>query len=301
LFWIGQLGLEPAWQVSKGADVVVGLIDTGVDATEPDLAGAVAPGAEFPDLGAGTGDPHGHGTTMALLIRGAAPEAKILPVRLNGGASEANDAIRWAVDHGAKVINLSLGRSSGQSDVYDAGLAYARSHDVVVVAAAGNVATDTGVTSPADREGVLAVSAVDRAGRFREDVSVQGTSVDLAAPGVEITTSRRGESGPTSGTSQAAALVSGVAALVRSRYPDLDAAEVAERLTGTAKDAGTPGHDPRYGYGIVDPVAALAEPDSPGRWAWPLAGGLVLAAGAVVFFVVRRHPRAGRRTAPQRR
>ena len=305
-YWVEQLGLPQAWRVSEGAGVRVGLIDTGVTA-EPDLAGAVLPGADFPDLGAPTGDAIGHGTTMALLIagrgisggtRGVAPKAEILPARLNGGADEAIAAVRWAVDQGAKVVNISLGNGSGHSDAYDEALNYARDHDVVVVAAAGNAGEDTGVTSPADRPGVLAVSAVDRTGKFSEDVSVSGPEVSFAAPGVDISTSRTGEKAPTSGTSQAAALVSGVVALVRSRYPDLTAAQVTDQLAGTAKDFGTPGRDSLYGFGLIDPVAALAKPPAPGAKAgaggsswWWIAGIGLLAVLVIAAWAWRRRAR----------
>lgn len=296
-YWADQLDLPRAWALSEGAGVRVGLIDTGV-AAEADLDGAVLPGADFPDLGAPAGDAIGHGTTMALLIagrgtagtRGVAPKAEILPARLTGGPADAVAAVRWAVDQGAKVLNLSLG-TTGRTTEYDEAVNYARDHDVVVVAAAGNAGEDREVTSPADRPGVLAVSAVDRTGKFRDDVSVSGPEVSFAAPGVDIPTSRHGEKAPTSGTSQAAAIVSGVVALVRSRYPDLTAAQVADQLARTAKDLGPPGRDSEYGYGLVDPVAALAtEPDGTGTPWWLFALGALggVAVLAAAFLVIRR-------------
>ncbi|HWO65580.1 MAG TPA: S8 family serine peptidase [Umezawaea sp.] len=294
-YWIDQLGLDRAWSTSDGTGVLVGLVDTGVDADDPGLAGALLPGTQFPDLGSGSVDARGHGTTMALLIAGrgvdggtvgVAPGARIVPARLDGGPADAEAAIRWVVDRGAKVVNLSLGTAGG-SAAYDEGLRYAREHDVVVVAAAGNAATDVRVTSPADRRGVLAVSAVDRDGAFGEDVSVRGPEVALAAPGIGIATSRRGGARPTSGTSQAAAIVSGVAALVRARFPDLAADDVVRRLTATARDAGPPGRDERYGFGVVDPVAALAPPPPSAVRSvgppWLPAGGLVVALGVLAF------------------
>jgi type VII secretion-associated serine protease mycosin len=299
-YWADQLGLSRAWALSEGAGVRVGLVDTGV-AAEPDLDGAVRPGADFPDLGAPAGDTIGHGTTMALLIagrgtagtRGVAPKAEILPARLTGGPADAVAAVRWAVDQGAKVVNLSLG-SGGRTTGYDEAVNYARDHDVVVVAAAGNAGEDREVTSPADRPGVLAVSAVDRAGQFRDDVSVSGPEVAFAAPGVDISTSRPGEKAPTSGTSQAAAIVSGVVALVRSRYPELTAAQVTDQLARTARDLGPPGRDNEYGYGLIDPVAALStEPAVDGGTPWwviapATAGGVAVLAAAFLLFRRRR-------------
>ncbi|WP_188316829.1 S8 family serine peptidase [Solihabitans fulvus] len=321
-FWIGQLGLERAWQLSKGTGVTIGLVDTGVNADLPDLTDAVLPGREFPELGAGPRDEQGHGTEMALLIAGrghndsdgtlgVAPEAKILPAKLNGGGTDVNSAIRWVVDHGATVVNLSLGSGTAHTADYDDGLRYAQEHDVVVVAAAGNSRTDRGVTSPADRPGVLAVSAVDRTGAFRPEVSVQGPEVALAAPGVDLTTANSPRA--SRGTSEAAALVSGVAALVRARFPKLTAANVVARLTGTAARPGGRGRDEQYGFGVVDPVGALTADVPPvdrnplgtlverspttveatGRPVWPwVAGGLVALAAALGTIVFLRRQSA---------
>jgi subtilisin family serine protease len=291
-FWVGQLGLDEAWATSRGAGVAVAVIDTGVDSSHPDLAGRVLPGAEFPELGTGGRDLLGHGTDVAALIAGragVAPEAEVLPVKLTGGSADAEAAVRWAADHGAKVINLSLGGSAGR---YDEGLRYAAKRDVLVVVAAGNTGVDQGVTPLARTAGVLAVSAVDRNGAFRPDVSVAGPEVALAAPGVDITTSR----GDRSGTSYAAAIVAGTAALVRAKYPELTAPEVAELLKSTATDAGPTGQDPQYGFGIIDPVRALAGPphsNAAGVWAWSLGG----IAGTVVAGSVIRRKVIGKRRA----
>ncbi|WP_052684287.1 S8 family serine peptidase [Lentzea aerocolonigenes] len=253
--WRDQLGLDRAHELSTGAGVVVGVVDTGVAR----FSDAVLPGADFPDLGAEAPDPHGHGTAMARLVLEVAPNATVLPARLNGGPADVNAALRWVVDEGAGVVNLSLGGTPGSS-VYDEGLRYAREHDVVVVAAAGNASVDSRVTSPADRDGVLAVSAVDEHGEFRPDVSVEGPEIFLAAPGVDVAA---GQDVPRRGTSQAAAVVSGTVALVRARFPELSATEVTDRLARTATDAGAPGRDPRFGFGLVNPRAALAgEPAS---------------------------------------
>jgi hypothetical protein len=282
-YWIGQLDLERAWSMAKGDGVVVGLVDTGVDPTAPGLGNAVLPGRQFPDLGAGTADSDGHGTQMAQLIVGVAPRAKILPAKLDGGAADANDAIRWVVDHGATVVNLSAGSGSPGLTVFDDGIEYARRHDVVVIASAGNSPTDPGVVSPADRPGVVAVSAVDSTGTFRADISVQGPAVALAAPGVDML--------GRSGTSEAAAVVSGVTALVRSKFPSDSADEVVNRLTTTATDRGAPGRDPRYGYGIVNPVRALSAPEPGHPFWWWLGGGvavLAAAVGGVLWWRARR-------------
>jgi serine protease len=316
-YWIDQLGLPRAWQLSRGDGVTVGVLDTGVDRDLPDLSGAVLPGRAFPDLGNGVNDAWGHGTAVAMLVAGrgrsgatigVAPHATILPVTTAGTAETVDQAIRWLVDQHVKVINLSVGRpgtSGGDaSPVFDAALRYAGEHDVVVVAAAGNSSQDAGVVSPANRPGVVAVSAVDRSGAFRPEISVEGPEVALSAPGADMVTAtevRAGELGP-DGTSYSAALVTGVFALVRARFPGLGAAEVVRLVESTARDAGPPGRDPRYGYGVVDPVAALmASPPTPTRvaspaghrrrrWVLPVAGGVVAVAlvGAALLRFRRR-------------
>jgi subtilisin family serine protease len=162
------------------------------------------------------------------------------------------------------VINMSVGRSrvTGRSAaLFNDAIQYATRHGVVVVAAAGNSSQDRAVVTPANLPGVVAVSAVDRTGRFRPDVSVSGAEVALTAPGVGIVTAdeaeRNGRPLSPNGTSYSAALVSGVIALVRAKYPDLPAADLVNLVLTTARPAGPEGRDPEYGYGIVDPVAAL--------------------------------------------
>jgi subtilisin family serine protease len=303
-YWIPQLKLEQAWQLSNGAGVRVGVVDTGVNSDHPDLTGAVLPGKAFPELEDGLRDSRGHGTNVAVLIagrgaiRGVAPEAMVLPAKFTGGGRAANDAIIWAVDNGAKVINLSLGGHSraGEPEPYDAGLRYAKEHDVVLVAAAGNAATDRQVVSPANRPGVVAVSAVDSSGRFRPDISVAGPEVALAAPGTGMPLQ------PGNGTSYAAAIVSGAAALVRAKFPDLDAASVVDRLTTTARKPSPGDRDPQYGYGVVDPVAALTAPLGESTdFPWLPAGipmAVALCAGS--WWFLRRRRRTSRRASPRR-
>ncbi len=315
--WIGRLNLARAWTLSTGSGVTVGVLDTGVDVDHPNLAGAVLPGRAFPELGQGVRDTSGHGTAVAMIIagrgrngatRGIAPDAKVLPVTTTGTSDAVHDAVRWLVDQRVGVINMSVGRSraTGRSAaLFDDAIQYAAQHDVVVVAAAGNSGEDTAVATPANRPGVLAVSAVDRDGRFRPDVSVSGPEIALAAPGVDMATVTevRATGQPLSphGTSYSAAIVSGAIALVRARYPELPAADVVRRILATAAPAGPSGRDPEYGEGIVDPVAALtAEPPgqapaAPTRPPWGLV--LVIAAlltglvGATLIRRRRRRPR----------
>lgn len=277
-YWLDTLDLPEAWEISRGAGVVVAVVDQGVRPEHPDLAGALVPGTSFDGPGRAV-DPFYHGTTVAVVLAGrghdgdsgtlgVAPEAMVMPVTTGSIVEGAFDGIRWAVDHGATVINVS-GKSPSQGGVeggFDEVLAYAEAHDVVVVAGAGN-SDSVLVGNPARGRGVIAVSAVDATGTFRPDVSVQGPEVELAAPGVDIMVSQRKDGVllpyTVSGTSFSGPMVAGTAALIRSRYPELNAASVVQRLITTATDAGPPGHDPQYGYGIVNPVAALTADVAP--------------------------------------
>ncbi|HEY8474281.1 MAG TPA: type VII secretion-associated serine protease mycosin [Natronosporangium sp.] len=274
---LDPLGAEQAWQHSTGAGVLVAVLDSGVDADHPDLAGRVIAGHDFVDGSTdGRVDPVGHGTTVASQIVGGgdpaiglAPDATILPVRVLDeqnryrNAATVADGVRWAVDHGAQVINLSLGGTQDSAALADA-LAYAMDHDVVVVACTGNLTGDgnTRVWYPAREPGVVAVAGITYVDGepARWPSSLTGSATVLTAPAVVTGAQAGGGYRDVQGTSFAAALVTGVAALIRSRYPELSAGDVVNRLVVTAQDAGEPGRDPVYGFGTVDPVAALTAP-----------------------------------------
>ncbi|QGN46447.1 type VII secretion-associated serine protease mycosin [Micromonospora sp. WMMD558] len=273
---IDALRATTAWRTSTGSGVIVAVIDSGVDASHPDLAGQVLPGLDLVDpQGAGDPDPVGHGTTVAGLIAGRnddsrgvvglAPEARILPVRVLDAKNRYDDAmvvakgVRWAVDNGARVINLSLGGSS-DSAALAAALDYAFARDVVVVACTGNVATSTNskVWYPAREPGVLAVSGLDRDSENLWSGAITGRQTVLTAPATGLVGARSpGGYWRVQGTSFAAPLVAATAALVRARYPQMSAGDVVNRLLATARDIGPTGRDERFGYGLVDPVAAL--------------------------------------------
>ncbi|WP_232050654.1 type VII secretion-associated serine protease mycosin [Actinoplanes sp. OR16] len=273
------LDLANAWSYADGAGVTVAVIDSGVDAHHPDLEGQVLPGIDLVNTKADTvTDPVGHGTTVAGLIAGrndddagvigVAPKAKILPIRVLDEENRYDDAlivaqgVRWAVDNGAKVINLSLG-GSGSSATLAAALDYAFAKDVVVIACTGNAsasssADNTGVWYPAREPGVIAVAGMERDGSTLWDGSITGRETVLTAPATNLVGAR----GPddywrVQGTSFAAPMVSGAAALIRSRWPDMPAGEVVNRLIKTADDRGEPGRDPVFGFGLVNPTAAL--------------------------------------------
>lgn len=283
---------EKVWKTSQGAGVTVAVIDTGVDASQPDLTGQVLPGKDF----SGAGDPHkddnGHGTAMASLIAGhghgvnnssgimgLAPEAKILPVRTGGSGSklETNEwaaGVRYAVDQGAEVINLSFIDTSAYPGSKGAkAIAYAQEHNVVVVAGTGN---DGGtVNYPAALPGVVAVSGVDKDLTFWSHSNTG--NVTVAAPGVEVAqadpTTKSGYA-VADGTSGSTAYVSAIVALLRSKYPDLTAGQIINRLVKSAsfvnyKDKTAP--DKELGYGIARPGTALTMNIPKGSKEGPLA------------------------------
>jgi membrane-anchored mycosin MYCP len=280
---IARLGLERAWELSTGAGVTVAMVDSGVDAQQPKLGGALVPGYDFVSTQAppgfsrqfgGLGDcgDNGatHGTAVAGLIAaragrddrvvGVAPGARIASVRIVDGVGNSSTqliaaAIRSAAELG-QVLNLSLAVPVDYPVIRQA-IQYARSRDVVVVAAAGNESSGSGAKwYPAAYPGVLAVAALKLDGSPLQE-SNSGPWIRIAAPGEGLTAPAAvtGYVGVT-GTSFATALVSGVAALVRARFPRLPAAAVIARLAGTAVPLGAT-HDDRVGAGIVDPFAAL--------------------------------------------
>ncbi|GAB3149405.1 type VII secretion-associated serine protease mycosin [Micromonospora sonneratiae] len=273
---LDKLDAKAAWRLSTGQDVTVAVIDSGVDGTHPDLAGQVLPGIDLvhPDGGDGRTDPVGHGTTVAALIAGRnddsrgvaglAPNAKILPVRVLDEQNRYDDAlivaegVRWAVDHGAKVVNLSLG-GSGDSAALAAALDYAFARDVVVIACTGNIttATNSRVWYPAREPGVVAVSGLDRDTDRLWSGAITGTETVLTAPATGLLGARPGGYWRVQGTSFAAPLVAASAALLRAKWPNMSAGSVINRLVQTARDLGPDGRDDRFGFGLVDPVAAL--------------------------------------------
>ncbi|HEY0718350.1 MAG TPA: S8 family serine peptidase, partial [Streptosporangiaceae bacterium] len=287
---LGAISAPAAWPVTRGSGVTVAVLDTGVDASVPDLAGSVTTGPDE-TLGVdppGYQPPHLHGTYIASLIAGhgsgaghrsgvigVAPAARILSVRVildetEPGFAEfadesANDdaigtGIRYAVGHGAGVINMSLGSTAPTRDLR-AALAYAATRGVVVVAAAGNDgAAQHGYTPfsyPAAFPGVIAVAAVSLRGD-RAAFSDDNSSVVLSAPGVNVVGAGPGGSYlEADGTSPASAFVAGVAALIRARYPKLTPFQVERAMVSSATRRPYGGYSPGTGFGEVDAPAAL--------------------------------------------
>ncbi len=269
---LGFLNVAEAQRYSQGEGVTVAVIDTGVDATHPDLAGSVLTGTET--FVGGTGDGHtdsdGHGTAMAGLIAGhghgagsgvlgIAPKALVLPIRSTNGLRSDHAAIArgidYAVAHHAAVVCIAIGVQDFDDERQAVESALAAG--VVLVAAAGNKPGDLFVVHPAAYPGVIAAAGVDQKGTHA-DASVTGPEVVLAAPAVHVMSAySNGTYTFGTGTSDATAIIAGAAALVRSRYPSLSGAEVVRRLTTTATDKGVPGRDEEYGYGVVNLVDAL--------------------------------------------
>jgi len=283
---LDALHVAEAQKISTGTGVVVAVVDTGVNGKQPELTNTLLPGIDTARGFTGNGqlDGDGHGTGIATLIAGhgtgpgnrdgilgIAPGANILPI-CTAGPSDDNDAtadgVDWAVDHHAKVINLSFGGYT--TDKWEKALDKALAADIVVVAATGNTGERTEVSFPATYPGVLAVTGSNREGEV-DGFSLTGPRTDLTAPSKSIPVpDGKGGYQIVDGTSVSAALVSGVVALVRAKYPNLSAREVIHRIEATADDRGAPGRDGQYGWGIVNPLRALTE-DVPPLSASPTA------------------------------
>jgi Subtilisin-like serine proteases len=281
-YWLDEYGIRDAWSVTRGAGVTIAIIDTGIARGIADLGGAVIGGADFSGRGSADGQtPVGpqsqHGTLVASLaagrgtgptsgVIGSAPEASLLAISVGFGATAVDpdrqiaDAVIWAVDHGADVINMSLTRNTlDWPESWDEAFLHAAAHDVVVVAAAGNRASGTvEVGAPATMPGVLTVGGVDERGVASWDASSQGITIGVAAPSEELVgVTPAGRYVTWAGTSGATPIVAGAVALVRAAHPDLDAANVIQRIVATARDAGPPGADFTYGFGYLDAYAAV--------------------------------------------
>ncbi|MDP4015215.1 MAG: S8 family peptidase [Candidatus Nanopelagicales bacterium] len=267
---LDMLGAEDAWSAATGNGVVVAVIDTGVDGSHPDLSGALVSGYNArTDQGDSTSpatDQHGHGTHVAgtiaaragngIGIAGLAPDASVMPVKVlgadgSGYTSDVAEGIVWAVDHGAAVLNMSLG--GGSSSVMEAAVEYAVDEGATLVAAAGNDGSSSPFY-PAAYPGVLSVAAINSSGE-RASWSNYGSTLDLAAPGVSVLSTLPGSTYASwSGTSMASPHVAASAALILELAPTSD---VGYLLTSTALDLGSTGWDIYYGHGGVRPRVAL--------------------------------------------
>ncbi len=248
---LAKVNAPAAWKLTTGSsETIVAVIDTGVDFSHPDLQGAFVPGYDFVNHDDDPSDDHGHGTMVAGVIAarsnnriggaGACSRCSVMPVKViaGTGAGQAADVaagISWAVDHGARVLNLSFVLSSPDDGVAQA-IEYARSRGAVVVAAAGN-AGNADATFPANLPGVIGVTGTDGSDARYEWASY-GSWVRLAAPGCSQSTAPGGGYGDFCGTSSSAAFVSGLAGLARSFAADASADAVAAALAANAVPVG---------------------------------------------------------------
>jgi type VII secretion-associated serine protease mycosin len=263
----------PGWDVTRGSeDVVVAVIDTGVDINHPDLKGRTAEGINIVSQQNDPLDDVGHGTHVAGIISalvnnregvaGISWYNKIMPVKVldetgAGTTYSVAQGIIWAADHGAKVINMSLGNYADAQFLHDA-IRYAFDKDVVLIAASGNDNTER-PGYPAAYPEVFAVAATDSK-QQKASFSNYGDYIDAAAPGVNIaSTYPDNHYAALSGTSMASPHVTALAALIRSANPLLKNTEVMDIMRQTAIDLGDRGKDKYYGYGQIDIVKAVSQ------------------------------------------
>jgi subtilisin family serine protease len=263
---LAKLRLPEAHALSRGANVTIAVIDSGIDVAHPELKDAIA--ESFDALGAKEG-PHVHGTGIAGAIvsharlMGSAPKARILAIRAFGAAASGAEStsfvilksLDFAAMHGAQIVNMSF---AGPKDpLVERGIAAAATKGMVLVAASGNAGPKSPPLYPAANPNVIAVSATDAHDRLFP-ASNRGGHIAVSAPGVDIfLPAPGGKYQMTSGTSFSAAYISGLAALMMERNPQLAPAEVRATLTKTARDLGLPGRDDLFGAGEADAFSAV--------------------------------------------
>ena len=271
-----RMSVNSAWDVTRGDGVVIGVLDTGVDGTHPDLQGKlVSMGRDFVNNDYNATDDHGHGTHVSGIaaaatnngvgVAGIGYNARVLPVKVlsssgSGSYSAIASGITWAADNGARIINLSLG-GPGSSTTLDQAIAYAWNKGVVIVAAAGNENTSS-PTYPASSANVIGVCATDQADA-KASFSNYGINVDVCAPGVNIWSTVRGGSYQAwDGTSMASPNAAGVAALVAAAHPTWTNSQIKQALENTTDNIGSSTY---FGRGRLNAARAVgaATPGQP--------------------------------------
>lgn len=276
-----------AWQCRKvGQDIVVAVIDTGVDLDHPDLEANIIPGTSFVQDVPSPDDDHGHGTHVAGIVAavannggaiGVSPRAKIMPIKVlddegNGSMFEVAKGIIWAAENDADIINLSLGMRVNSSFMDDA-INQAYEQGILLVAAAGNCGNDSFAyfnctyqdqpTYPGAYPKVMAVASTDRHDQ-QSSFSNQGDYIEVAAPGSDISSTYfDGRYQVLSGTSQATPHVAGLAALMWAEYPDLTAQQIRTHIHQSTDDLGPDGKDTTYGHGRINIGRAIDTLTSP--------------------------------------
>jgi len=266
---LDRMAVADAHRLAQGAKVKVALVDTGLDDAHPELQGVIA--GRFDALGTDATGTLGHGTALAGAIvakstlRGISPSAELLAARAFGSAAgtaaqgtsfQILQALDWAAEQGARVLNLSF--AGPQDRLMGRSLEGARTRKIIAVAAVGNAGPGTPPLYPAAEPSVLAVTATDASDAVFNRANT-GRQIAIAAPGVDVIAAAP-EKGYTfsSGTSMAAAHVSGLVALMLERNPELDLAGVRRVLAATAQDLGPKGPDTIFGAGRVNAAAAVA-------------------------------------------
>jgi subtilisin family serine protease len=277
---VDKIDAEKVWPLGNTADPVkVGIIDTGISNKHPDLLPNIKDGVNTINPYKSWNDDNGHGSHVAGIVAalnndigvvGVGPQIdlyaiKVLNANGSGYLSDVIEGIEWAISNKMDIINLSLGTSADSQTLHDA-ISAAKNAGIVIVAAAGN--NGGPVLYPAAYPEVIAVSATDESDNLAS-WSSRGPEIDLSAPGVSIYSTYKGTSYATlSGTSMAAPHVTGAAALVLNSPVGTydfnsngkwDPDEVKQKLQDTAKDLGTPGFDPLYGWGRVDAFSAATQ------------------------------------------
>ncbi|WP_460944095.1 S8 family peptidase [Okibacterium endophyticum] len=284
-YWLESYGVSAAWNTTRGEGTTIAVIDTGIAAGPAEFNGAVVGGFDASGVGSpdgrtpvGSASENPHGSWVASLaagrgngesngVIGTAPAANLLSISVGFGSSgstvpfdeQVAEGVRWAVDNGADVINMSLTTNTKDwPESWDDAFLYAYENNVVIVAAAGNRGSGTDVVgAPATIPGVLTVAGVNKDGAASEGASTQGITLGVAAPSEELVgASPDGSYVQWAGTSGASPIVAGIAALVIAAHPDLDTANVINRIVSTARPA-PDGNALLYGNGYVDAAAAV--------------------------------------------
>lgn len=264
---LNKVNAPVAWDLGQGSGVTVAILDSGVEASHPDLAAQMVPGYNFFDNNNNTADVYGHGTAVAGVaaaasnngvgVAGMAGQARIMPLRVSdtngwGYTSTIAQGITYAADHGARIANASFGGIAGSASIQNAAQ-YMKNKGGLVFVSAGNNGVDENYNQTTT---LIAVSATDEWDN-RTSWSSYGNFVSLSAPGITYTTRTGGSYGQAMGTSFSSPLAAGVAAVVMSANPSLSGAQVEKLLFSTAADLGAAGRDNIYGYGRVDAAAAV--------------------------------------------
>ena len=283
---LAAYGVPDQWKDTRGENIRVAVLDTGIDARHPDLADAMDDARDFTGSRHGPADRQGHGTHVAGTIAarandvgviGVAPLCRLLIGKVLGddgsGTSESVAAgVDWAADAGADILSMSLGSPQPATEIHTA-IRRAVAEGKFVICAAGNDGRDESVNFPARWEETVAVGAVDRNGTIAR-FSSRGPQVDICAPGQDVlSTFPGGGYAKLSGTSMATPFVAGVVALMLAKHrarggatPVNSQSQLLEHLKRAARDAGPVGHDPAYGFGLIDPGLVIGSDrrDEPG-------------------------------------